>query len=154
MGREIESMNSRCLASLRMSHSGEHAQLIITTKETSNDTASPSSSTCVEMHLRMHSGIFKRPIDGGLRHADRSYSFASLLRIRGPLSFHICRSQLLVESIIRGPIVTVHVHAMHARIATPDKWEIPSWPRLDIYASDFRLHILTVSLHRMQRSYR
>jgi len=93
-------------------------------KETTNDTASTSSSTCVEMQVSLDTFGYFQKIDR--RRANRSYSFASLLRILNNLfSFHICRSRLLVESIIRGPIVTVHVHAMHARAATPDKWEIP-----------------------------
>jgi hypothetical protein len=118
MDREIESMNSRCLASLRISRSGDRAQLVITIRRQPTTPSAhplPPASKCVSLNAL---GYFRKTDQ-----RRRTYTLIplALLGIRNPLAFHICRSRLLVESIIRGPIVTVHVHAMHARTATPDK---------------------------------
>lgn len=81
-----------------------------------------SSSTCVKMHVFGCTRTFSK---------DRSVTTATAVihshfcMDPQPSLFHICRSRLIVESIIRRPIVTVHVHAMHAHTTTPDKWEIP-----------------------------
>lgn len=120
MDREIESMNSRCLASLRISRSGDRAQLVITTRRQPTTPPAhplPPASRCISLNAL---GYFRKT-----DRRRRALLFIRFVGDRNPLPLHICRSWLLVESIIRGPIVTVHVHAMHARIVTPDKWEIP-----------------------------
>lgn len=64
MDREIESMNSRCLASLRISRSGDRAQLVITTRRQATTHPRPSA-VHPDAFLWMHSDIFERPIGGG-----------------------------------------------------------------------------------------
>ena len=64
MGHEIESMNSRCLASLRISSTGDRAQLVITTRR--QPMTPPRRRVLLHLRqnacLRMHSDIFKRPV--------------------------------------------------------------------------------------------
>lgn len=52
MDHEIESMNSCCLASLRISRPGNRAQLVITTRRQPMTLPTPSSSTCISGYFR------------------------------------------------------------------------------------------------------
>lgn len=99
MDHEMESMNSRCLASLRISSTSDRAQLVITTRR---QPMTPPRRH-VLLHLRqnaclwMHSDIFKRPVgDDG----DRCYSFAFLY---GSTTFSLSHMQIPIDRRIDYP---------------------------------------------------
>lgn len=96
MNHEIESMNSRCFASLRISRSGDRAQLVITTRR-------QPTTLHILLHLRRDTsqdalGYFRKT-DWRRRRADRSYSFV----VANPQPFLVPYMQIPIARRIDYP---------------------------------------------------